>query len=234
MQTGARSPQTENRGSMASRRSTGRGPGVRLLHIEADELILLGLQGAVPPEWVVTSVRTLEAHAGLPTTCSWDACLLGIRDDPGGVREALACLVHLHRLGCPVLVWMPTDSAQYMPAMRAFGVTGFVSRSATVPQVRDAILDVAGGSIYVDHRLRSGPPRRCDAARRLDLTDLQQRVASLYVLHGNRRLVARDLHVSENTVKYHLRRIYAKTGVSSVHELHKLLLASGWSPLEGS
>jgi DNA-binding NarL/FixJ family response regulator len=219
---------------MAPRQRTGRGLGVRLLHVEVDELILLGLQGAVPPEWVVTSLRTIEACVRPPATCVWDACLLGIRDDAAGVRDALACLAHLRRLGCPLLVWMPADSAQYVPAMKALGVTGFVSRSASVPQVRGAILDVIAGDVFIDRRLQSGLPLHQRAAARLDLTELQQRVACLYVLHGNRRLVARDLHVSENTVKYHLRRIYAKTGTSSVHELHKLLLAWGWAQPEGS
>ncbi len=219
---------------MASRQRTGRGLGVRLLHVEADELILLGLQGAVPPEWVVTSLRTIEACVRPLGTCVWDACLLGLRDDAAGVRDAFACLVQLRRLGCPVLVWMPAGSAQYVPAMKALGVTGFVSRSASVPQVRGAILDVIAGDVFMDHRLQFGHPGHQRAAARLDLTEIQQRVACLYVLHGNRRLVARDLHVSENTVKYHLRRIYAKTGASSVHELHKLLLARGWAPPEDS
>lgn len=218
---------------MASRESIRRGLGVRLLHVEADDLIRLGLRGAVPPDWIVTSLRTFEACVRLPAACVWDACVLGIRDDDGGAREALGCLLHLHRLGCPLLAWMPVSAGQYVPAMQALGVAGFVSRSASVPQVRDAILDVIAGAAFVDRRLRPMPSLQPRAAARFELTELQQRVAGLYVLHGNRRLVARDLHVSENTVKYHLRRIYAKTGTSSVHELHKLLLASGWPPSEG-
>jgi DNA-binding NarL/FixJ family response regulator len=217
---------------MASRQTIGHGLGVRLLHVEADELILLGLQRAVPREWAITSLRTYEACVSLPPRCAWDACLLGIRDDAGGIREALACLVHLQRIGCPLLVWMPADSPPYLPAMKALGVSGFVSRSSSVSQVRDAILDVIAGDAFVDRPLRAGPPFHQRVAAGLDLTELQQRVAALYVLHGNRRLVARDLHVSENTVKYHLRLIYAKTGTSSVHELHKLLLAWGASSPE--
>ena len=219
---------------MASRQSTGQRPSVRLLHIDTDELILLGFRGAVPPDWVLTSLRVQEACLQLPAVCSWHACLLGVSDDAGGLREALACLVHLHRVGCPLLVWMPPAFAQYMPAMRALGVTGFVSRPAPAAQVRHAVLDVIAGAVVVDRRLRSGLPAPAHGEARLGLTELQLRVAGLYVLHGNRRLVARDLHVSENTVKYHLQRIYARTGTSSVHQLHKLLLASGWTPPEGS
>lgn len=234
LQMGARSPHGNDGGSMAPRQRTKHGPHVRLLHIDTDELILLGLRGAVPPEWAITSLRPLEARDRLPATCAWDVCLLGIHDDTSGLREALSCLVHLHRVGCPLLVWLPTSSAQYMPAMSALGVTGFIARSATAAQVRDAVLDVMAGVVVVDDRLRSGLSPQQQADTDLGLTELQRRVAGLYVLHGNRRLVARDLHISENTVKYHLRRIYAKTGASSVHELHKLLLASGLAPPDGS
>lgn len=205
------------------------GSRFRLLHIEADRLILLGLRGAVPPDWSVTSIHVSKGSEPPPIEGEWNACLLGVRDAAGSVRDALSLVLSLGQLDCPLLVWLPSDASQYIPAMLALGVVGFVSRAASFEELLAAIVNVVSGGTFVDPRLRAGLPRRSVPAG-LDLTPMQQRVAALYVLHGNRRLVARDLHVSENTIKYHLRRIYAKTGTSSLHQLHQLLLSRGWSP----
>lgn len=208
-------------------------PRLRLLHIEGDRLLLLGLRGAAPRGWRVTSLGTARGGAQrLPDKVRWDVCLVGVGDEPGAVRDALTTLMHMSRIGCPLVVSMPTDAAQYVLAVAALGVRGFVSRSAPFEELRTAITEVAAGRVFMDERLRSRLPGKAPGSVQLDLTELQWRVAGLYVLRGNRSQVAQDLHVSENTVKYHLRHIYARTGLSSVHELHQLLLSRGWSALE--
>lgn len=207
---------------------------MRLLHVESDELILLGLRRAAPSNWDITSVQTVKGVPRLPAEGTWDACLLGVGDDDAAIRNALSCLVQLNRSDCPLLVWMPPDAADYIPAMRALGVMGCLSRSASFEELSAAIQDVVDGHTFIDHRLQCGACDEGEGLADLGLTPAQERVAALYVLHGTRRLVAQDLLVTENTVKYHLHLIYRKTGTSSLHGLHQLLRSRGWAPRDCS
>ncbi len=200
---------------------------MRLLHVEPDELVLRELRRAVPSSWQVTSVRVFRGVPRLPVEARWDVCLLGIGDNEGAIRDALSCLVQLNRAGHPLLVWIPPAAAHYIPAMKALGVTGYVSRSASFEDLSTAIATVMAGNPFIDHRLQRAVLEEGGGLAGMGLTPAQERVAALYVLHGSRRLVARDLLVTENTVKYHLRLIYQKTGTSSLHGLHQLLRSRG-------
>jgi DNA-binding NarL/FixJ family response regulator len=202
---------------------------LRLLHIDSDELFLAGFSAAAAPGWHVTSMVITQAIPAGVTEQHWDVCVLGISQET--MSEAFAWLLHVARCEQPILAWMSRDIAACIPTLNCFRVAGYVSRSASADELRQAVLDVAAGERYVDRRLQAHAPT-CELASLTDLglTSQQQRVATLYALYGNRRRAAAALCLSENTVKYHLRMIYAKTGASSLHGLQQVLRSRGWAP----
>ena len=97
------------------------------------------------------------------------------------------------------------------------GAVGFISKTVNARQLADALLAVADG-----HRVVLTPPqhRHRDTSLRWPgrARDLSGRDSELLVLlrqgYTNRE-IARRLYLSENTVKTHLRRLFAKLGVSN-------------------
>ena len=68
----------------------------------------------------------------------------------------------------------------------------------------------------------------------LDLTPMESRVAALLAEGSTVRQIAKLMARSENTIRWHIRRIYDKHGISREVELVRLVLAvigpSGRSP----
>lgn len=56
------------------------------------------------------------------------------------------------------------------------------------------------------------------------LTRREREIAALLIKGKTYRTIANELHVSENTVKTHVKNIYSKTGVNNRAELINLLL----------
>jgi DNA-binding NarL/FixJ family response regulator len=214
---------------MSPRLGSERARALRLLHADSDELFLAGLSAAAAPDWEVTSVRISHGVPLAVVQQRWDVCVLGIGEKT--LTEAFAWLLQLARGDQPIVAWMSHDVTACIPTLDCLGVSGYLSRSAAADELRRAILETAAGHRFVDHRLSAvSPAGGLTNLSDLGMTRQQERVASLYALYGNRRRVAVALCLSENTVKYHLRAVYAKTGASSLHELQQVLRARGWEP----
>jgi DNA-binding CsgD family transcriptional regulator len=67
--------------------------------------------------------------------------------------------------------------------------------------------------------------RRRDAATSADLTAQETQVAALVASGLSNRDVAAQLFLSPRTIDFHLRNVFAKTGVSSRGELARLNLS---------
>ncbi len=200
---------------------------LRLLHVDSDGLFLAGLRVALPPEWHVISARLGEEEPPAFLKQPWDVCVLGMSEKT--VRGAFACLLQIGRMGHPVVAWMSRDIACWIPTLDCCGTAGYLSRSASAEELRVAVRAVMTGTVFVDRRLLGGSRAPLRRLADLGMTRQQERVATLYAVHKNRRRVATALGLSENTVKYHLRSIYEKTGASSLHGLQQVLRSRGWA-----
>lgn len=65
----------------------------------------------------------------------------------------------------------------------------------------------------------------CEFSITEKLTEREGEIAALLIKGKTYRMIASDLHVSENTVKTHVKNIYSKAGVQSRTELMNLLLS---------
>jgi DNA-binding NarL/FixJ family response regulator len=121
----------------------------------------------------------------------------------------------------PVLVVSGDDSrATILAALRA-GAIGYLPKTLTPKVMGAAINLVKAGGFYVPYevlahdRLVARASDGTAAATRLGLTDRQLEVMQLIQKGYNNRKIARQLVISESTVKQHLHTIFCTLRVSS-------------------
>ena len=128
----------------------------------------------------------------------------------------------------PVLLYLREGDIRLACQALAMGVRGFQLHRRGMIGLRDAVLAVVQGSIWMDPDLSSDFTKvlqreaisrgSLDAEPDVQLSDREREV--LLALEQGLRLadVAATLVLSENTVKTHLRRIYDKLGVDNRHD----------------
>jgi DNA-binding NarL/FixJ family response regulator len=113
-----------------------------------------------------------------------------------------------------------TDDERVAVSLRALPVRGwgFLPPDAAPDELEAAIVAVGAGLVVLP-REASGPTLRSldGAGEDLDepLTNREREVLALLSRGLSNRLIARELHISEHTVKFHIASLYAKLGVSS-------------------
>jgi two-component system nitrate/nitrite response regulator NarL len=98
----------------------------------------------------------------------------------------------------------------------AAGAAGFLSKEAERDDICDALLAAADGEIVVSPSLHTGVLHelRRPAPDRVSLSDREEDVMRLTARGLSGPQVAHRLGIAPSTVKTHLRRVYAKLGVS--------------------
>lgn len=147
--------------------------------------------------------------------------------DPGsdGTTEELTGLVDAAgHAGFVVLG--PLFNAESLATLLAGRPWGYVSRDATTERLQNAVRAVGGGLLAIDPRLADdlfNAPS--DSLRAVpltegqgpveDLTAREREVLQLVALGLANKAIARDLAISEHTVKFHVAAILAKLGAVS-------------------
>jgi DNA-binding NarL/FixJ family response regulator len=132
----------------------------------------------------------------------------------------------------PVLLYLRKGDMTLACRAMSAGVKGLQLHRRGLMGLRDAVLAVVGGNVWIDPDLSSdllgllkagalqaGPPAAPPSGQADVLLSERERQV-LAALEGGARVsdVARSLVLSENTVKTHLRRIYEKLGVDNRHD----------------
>jgi DNA-binding NarL/FixJ family response regulator len=116
------------------------------------------------------------------------------------------------------------DDESIIGALRA-GALGYLTKDATRAEIERAVLAAAAGQAVLDPKVQQrlisaasrasglGPPGPDEpTAEDGDLTPREAEVLRLIAAGKSNREIARELFVSEATVKTHVNRIFAKTG----------------------
>lgn len=155
--------------------------------------------------------------------------LVGARDDfdllpldltmPGGT--GLSGLVALKALqpALPIIIVSATDDAPTIRHAMELGASGFISKSASMETIGEAVRAVLAGDIWtpadIDLDQAQDPEIEALIARLRTLTPQQTRVLTMLAEGLLNKQIAYELGVSEATVKAHVSAVLQKLGVDS-------------------
>lgn len=175
------------------------------------QALKLAVGRAAPDATILEAGQLGEAIEAARGAARLDLVLLDLRM-PGSEGFAGVALLHAERPDTPIVVISSADEAEAAPRARAYGAVGFVSKTADLATLENAVARALAGD-------RDAP------VAALPADDISNRVASLTptelkvllgVLAGRlNKQIAFDLGVSEATVKGHMTAILRKLGVQN-------------------
>jgi DNA-binding NarL/FixJ family response regulator len=111
------------------------------------------------------------------------------------------------------------DYPQYAEAALGLGAAGFVSKSAPLADLEDAIRRVAAGGLAFTVR---------PAGATVRMTGREQEVVRLVIEGHSNDEIGSALGIGSRTVETHLARVFERSGVLSRTELATRALREGW------
>jgi len=119
----------------------------------------------------------------------------------------------------PVVVVSASDDAATVRRALELGASGFISKSASIDEIRHAVKAVLEGEVWTPPNLDLGAehdPEVAELIRRLQtLTPQQSRVLNMLAEGLLNKQIAYELGVSEATIKAHVSAVLQKLGVDS-------------------
>jgi len=152
-----------------------------------------------------------------------DVALLDV-EMPG--LDGVAAARELHRAMPQVRVLMVTTfgRAGYLRQAMAAGASGFIVKDTPARQLADAVRRVHEGLRVVDPELAAQSLAQGESP----LTDRESDVLRSARDGGTVADIARELHLSEGTVRNHLSSAIGKTGARTRAEAVRLAVDNGW------
>lgn len=168
-----------------------------------------------------------QAMRVLSTTARVDVVVLDLNlPDTVGTSGVEALRQRFPRV--PVMVLTAAHDRPTIDRCLRAGASGFLSKASAAERLGAAVRAVAGGGIYVPRDPEAGTPRGWAASvaghaaaagapaadvRRLGLTDRQSDVLKLILRGLPNKLIGRQLHLAEGTVKVHVSAVLRALGV---------------------
>jgi two-component system, NarL family, response regulator DesR len=199
---------------------------IRLL-LADDQALVRGAMAALldmePDLTVVAEVGRGDEVLAAVRDHAVDVALLDV-EMPG--LDGVAAARELHRAapGCRVLMVTTFGRAGYLRQAMAAGASGFIVKDTPARQLADAVRRVHAGLRVVDPALAAQSLAHGDSP----LTDREADVLRSARDGGTVADIARDLHLSEGTVRNHLSAAIGKTGARTRAEAVRLAVDNGW------
>lgn len=170
------------------------------------------------PEAEVAEVESIKAlQAAVEQKPDADLVLLDL-NMPGAHGFSGLVFMRGQYPGLPVVVVSGSEDLQVMRRSIDYGASGFIPKSAPLPEITDAIQAVLEGDMWlpegVAEKLERMQAESTDFSDRLaSLTPQQFRVLGMLAEGMLNKQIAYDLDVSEATIKAHITAVFRKLGV---------------------
>jgi DNA-binding NarL/FixJ family response regulator len=116
------------------------------------------------------------------------------------------------RFSSPVLVLTAYGAEDDVDAAIEAGAKGYLLKGASLDEIERAIEAVAHGNSYLDPRITTMVMRRSGRQR---LTGRERDVLRLLAAGNSNKVIARKLHITERTAKFHVTSIFNKLGADN-------------------
>lgn len=118
-----------------------------------------------------------------------------------------------------VLVLTVHNEVEYLLKAIDIGVNGYILKDSKLEELKEAINTVMSGEDYIQPSMIPALNRRkidmtLDNAKIINLTNREMDVLKLIAIGLNNREIARQLEISERTVKNHISSLFKKIGVT--------------------
>jgi DNA-binding NarL/FixJ family response regulator len=204
---------------------------LRILIVAADALTRAGLSAILATESGLQTVGQLEPNEGLESALSVFQPDVILWDIGYGADDALNALTEFVSQSSapevPVLVLLA--DAVLAPSVWQNGVRALIPRSAPVATLASALRAVVANLVVLDPRSASSllAPVRIQADAVEALTAREREVLQLMAKGLPNKSIARELAISEHTVKFHVNAILSKFGAQSRTEAVVLASRAG-------
>jgi two-component system response regulator DesR len=199
---------------------------IRLL-LADDQALVRGAMAALldmePDLKVVAEVGRGDEVLAAVRDHAVDVALLDV-EMPGLDGVAAARALHRAVPTCRVLMVTTFGRPGYLRQAMAAGASGFIVKDTPARQLADAVRRVHQGLRVVDPALAAQSLAQGDSP----LTDREADVLRSARDGGTVADIARELHLSEGTVRNHLSAAIGKTGARTRAEAVRLAVDNGW------
>ncbi|UVE18742.1 response regulator transcription factor [Pseudomonas sp. LS44] len=178
-----------------------------LLLVDDHSLLLDGLSlvlNPLSPGLQIHKARSAEEARQLVGTQDFDLILLDLRLPDGSGLDLLRNWQQ-EGLLTPVAILSASDSNHDAQAAYAAGARGFISKNCDADELRQSVSRVLLGETLPS----TTRPASCH------LTQRQLDILFLLVEGLPNKLISRRLHISQDTVKFHLKVLFQELGVSN-------------------
>lgn len=190
---------------------------VRLVIADDHPLVLEGLQGllATEPDLHVVATAT-DGETALDAIRRFTPDVL-ILDLEMPYMAGIDCLhaIRANELPVRVLVLSAFGDAHSLRRAVEGGADGFALKTAAAEATLAAIRQVAAGQLVFPQAARRWLVRQTAATPADALTGREEQVLQLLAEGASNKEIAKRLHLSASTVKFHLRNVFAKLGVAN-------------------
>lgn len=206
---------------------------IRILLVDDHPVVregLVSILAAEPDFNVVGEAGSGEDAIRLAAELAPDVVLLDVRL-PGmsGIETCEKLKFRDARVRVVVLSSFPDNGA--MVAAYTAGARGYVIKESDPSVLRQAVRVVADGDTYVDSRVAAKLVALATKGKRVrgpfGLSAQEMRVVELLPRGLSNREIGENLHISEHTVKTHLRHAMAKLGARDRVEAAALAMRAG-------
>ncbi len=199
---------------------------IRVLLADDQALVrgaLAAMLGLEPDIEVVAQVSSGDEVLRAAREAKPDVALLDVQM-PGQDGITAAAGLHRELPDCRIVVCTTFGRPGYLSRAMAAGVAGFVVKDAPPEQLVDAVRRVHSGLRVVDPALAA----ESLATGQSPLTDRERDVLRVASSGGTIADVARNLSLSQGTVRNHLSAAMGKTGARTRAEAARLAEERGW------
>jgi DNA-binding NarL/FixJ family response regulator len=195
---------------------------LRVILADRHGLMISGIRAALEPApdiEIVGEAVDEEELLALTEGGEADVVVIDPLVSPGSGMAFLSALRAVHP-DLAIIVFSDAEGPAHVDSALAYGASGYVVKSIDPRDLPSAIRQVAHGTVH-HPRPRNGDRHEVPS---WSLSERERAIVSLLVEGLSNVEIGRCLYISDHTVKYYLRKVYRKLGVTNRTEAASVAL----------